>query len=130
MGGAVSTEQSGVTNDAMPLSTQQFPQICPWYLKVHRNWAIGHTEVQGLDVLPLPDVHPGVVGHRREASRDLGIGSQGDVLQGIQLLKLLGGNSAQRHQVVILPAKAQSWDSPSLSIAFSPSRGCVYMVAH
>jgi len=59
-------------------------------LKIHRNWAIGHTEVQGLDVLPLPNVHPGVVGHGREASRDLGVRSQGDVLQGIQLLKLLG----------------------------------------
>ena len=46
-----------------------------------------------MDVLPLPDVHPRVVGHRREASRHLGIGSQGDVLQGIQLLKFLGGKA-------------------------------------
>lgn len=84
----------GVTEDIRPSPrAQQLPQVCPWYLKIHRNWAIGHTEVQGLDVLPLPDVHPGVVGHGREASRDLGVRSQGHVLQGIQLLKLLGGKA-------------------------------------
>lgn len=71
-----------------------------------------------MDILPLPDVHPGVVGHRREASRDLGIRSQGDVLQGIQLLKFLGERA---HKGTMLSLFGQKHKAGILSVLTLPS---------
>lgn len=71
----ISSKESGVASDIKVPEACSKARSCLWYLKLDRDRAVGYTEVQGLDVFSLPDVHPGVVGHRREASWDLRIGS-------------------------------------------------------
>lgn len=53
------------------------------YLEVFRNWSIGEANVELLDIIPLPHIHPRVVGHRRKEFRDSGVWGQSHLVYGI-----------------------------------------------
>lgn len=59
------------------------------YLEVFGNWSIGEADVEFLDIISLPHVHPGVVGHRWKEFRDVGVRGQSHVVDGIKTQVLL-----------------------------------------
>lgn len=65
------------------------------HLKVFRDWSVREADVQSLDVLSLPDVSPGVVGHFWKLLRNIRIWSQRHVLNGIQLEVFLWHSNAR-----------------------------------
>lgn len=69
--------------------TAGFSQPPSAYLKVFRNWAIWEADVEPFDVVSLPNICPGVVGHRREEFGNSGVRGQSHVIDGIQTEVLL-----------------------------------------
>lgn len=53
------------------------------YLEVFRNWSIGEADVELFDVVSLPHVRPGVVGHRWQEFGDVGVRGQSHLVDGI-----------------------------------------------
>lgn len=69
--------------------TAGFSQPPSAYLKVFRDWAIWEADVELFDVISLPNICPGVVGHRREEFGDSGVRGQSHFINGIQTEILL-----------------------------------------
>lgn len=64
------------------------PSSAP-HLEVFGNRSVGEADVEPLDVLPLPHVGPGVVGHGGEPSGDVWVGGQSHFVQGVKAQELL-----------------------------------------
>lgn len=59
------------------------------HLEVFGNGSVGEADVEPLDVVPLPHVGPGVVGHRREVRGHVWVRSQSHVVQRVKAQELL-----------------------------------------
>lgn len=59
------------------------------HLEVLGNGSVGEADVEPPDVIALPHVGPGVVGHGRELRGDVWVRSQGHVVQRVKTQELL-----------------------------------------